>query len=102
MTKRKFIKQLRSLGVSESVIRNYTDIVSKLGGKMSYKDVFDKLMGRLTQRLIYEYVLSNGQHKIDYKSYVASEFNFDDNMKDYLMHYCYGNTVLNPKIVIKI
>lgn len=36
MTKRKFVKQLRSIGVSESTIRNYTNMVAKLGGKMSY------------------------------------------------------------------
>lgn len=99
VTKRKFVKQLRSLGVSETTIKNYTNMVAKLGGKMSYEDVFDKLIGRLIQRCIYECVCGNEQYKMDYKPYVVPEFNFDNNMRDYLMHYCYGSTILNPQTI---
>lgn len=101
MTKRKFVKQLRSLGVSETAIRNYTNMVAKLGGKMSYQDISDKLMGYLIQRCLYEDRLNNVYQKIDFiKPYVAPEFNYDNNY--FIHHYC-DSAVLSPTIgVIKI
>ena len=95
ITKRKFIKQLRSLGVSETTIRHYTNMVAKFGGKMSYEDVLDKLIGHLIQRCLYEYALGNVQPPIDYKPYVVPEFNFDN----YSMHHYYDSIVLNPQTI---
>lgn len=101
MTKRKFVKQLRSLGVSETTIRNYTNMVAKFGGKMSYNDISDKLTGYLIQRCLYEDGFNNVYQKMDFiKPYVAPEFNFDDNY--FMNRYC-DSVVLNPTIgVIKI
>lgn len=97
MTKRKFIKQLRALGLSEPVIRNYANMVSKLGGKVSYKDVFNKLMGYLCQRITYEYICGNEQPKLDLVPY---ELNFNYDMENYLMHYCYGAKILDTQMAV--
>lgn len=97
MTKRKFVKQFRSIGVSESTIRNYTNMVAKLGGKMSYQDIFDKLMGYLIQRCLYEDGFNNVYQKMDFiKPYVTPEFNFDNNY--FIHHYC-DSVVLNPSVI---
>lgn len=96
MTKRKFVKQLRSFGVSESTIRNYTNMVAKLGGKMSYQDASDKLIGYLIQRCLYQDGFYNLYHKMDFKPYVAPELNYDDN---YLIHRYYDSAILNPSVI---
>lgn len=99
MTKRKFVKQLRSFGVSETTIRDYTNMVANLGGKMSYQDTSDKLMGYLIQRCLYQDGFNNLYHKMDFKPYITPEFNFDDN---YLIHRYCDSAVLTPKMIIKI
>lgn len=100
MTKRKFVKQLRSFGVSETTIRNYINMVAKLGGKMSYNDMSDKLMGYLIQRCLYQDGFNNLYCKMDFKPYATPELNYDDNY--FIRRYC-DSAVLNPTIgVIKM
>lgn len=54
MTKKRFIKHLRSIGASEKVIRNYIELVAKFGGSQSYQSIYDMLKKHIIERMLME------------------------------------------------
>lgn len=54
MTKKRFIKHLRSIGISEKVIRDFTKLVAKFGGAQSYQSIYDMLTEQIVKRILME------------------------------------------------
>lgn len=54
MTRKRFIKNLRSIGASEKVIKNYIKLVAKFGGAQSYQSIYDAIREAILKRILYE------------------------------------------------
>lgn len=54
MTRKRFIKNLRSIGVSEKVIKDYIKLVAKFGGAQSYQSIYDTIREAILKRILYE------------------------------------------------
>ena len=93
MTRKRFTKLLRGMGVAEKTIKNYTNTIINLGGKTSYKEVYDKLVEYIVKRFIY----GNEQPKIDFAPF---EFKYEDNQTNYLLSY--GAKVIEPEYVVRV
>ena len=54
MTRKRFIKNLRSIGASEKVIKDYIRLVAQFGGAQSYQSVYDAIYKAILKRILYE------------------------------------------------
>ena len=91
MTRKRFAKLLRGMGVSAKTIKDYTNTIINLGGKTSYKEVYDKLIEYIVKRII----CGNEQPKIDF---IPFESKYEDNQTNYLLSY--GAKVIEPSSMI--
>lgn len=95
MTRKRFIKKLRSFGVTEHIIKNLTNFVTNFGGKISYKYVYDTIVECLAKQIICGYK----QPEIEFTPY---EFDFDESQKDYLLYHYNDIKLLDPSPVVKV
>lgn len=94
MTKNKFIKTLRSWGISEATIKNYTNAVAYYGGAASYEDMYKILIRKISTEMLKNYT----SNRFDIKPY---DFNLNEVTKDnYLSMYTYGAKVVEPSYVM--
>lgn len=93
MTRKRFIKKLRSFGATEHIIKSLANFVIDLGGNISYKYVYDTIVECIVKQIIGGYE----QPEIEFTPY---EFDFNDLQKDYLLHYYNDVKLFNPPIVI--
>lgn len=84
MTKKRFIKHLRSLGTSKRVIRNYTELVARFGGAQSYQSIYDMLKEHIIKRMLMECPPT----QINYIK--MPWMNFDTNYYQQKIYDCYG------------
>ena len=54
MTRKRFIKNLRSIGASEKAIRSYIKLVAQFGGAQSYQSIYDTIREAILKRILYE------------------------------------------------
>lgn len=96
MTKKRFIKHLRSIGASEKVIRNYTELVAKFGGSQSYQSIYDMLKKHIIERMLME----SPPTQINYIEMPWMEFNTIDHQLR--MYDFYDMKLIEPSGVICI
>ena len=91
MTRKRFTKLLRCMGVSAKTIKDYTNTIINLGGETSYQEIYDRLIEYIVKR----FICGNEQPKIDF---VPFEFTYEDSQTNYLLSY--GAKVIEPSPVI--
>lgn len=96
MTKKRFIKHLRSIGASEKVIRNYTELVAKFGGAQSYQSIYDMLKKYIIERMLME----SPPTQINYIEMPKMEFDISN--YQLRMYDLYGAKPIEPREFIYI
>ena len=95
MTRKRFIKKLRSFGATEHIIKSLTKFVADLGGNISYKYVYDTIVECLAKQIIGGYK----QPEIEFTPY---EFDFNESQSDYLLNYYNDVKVLDHSYMVKV
>ena len=97
MTRKRFTKLLRSIGISTDEIKICTDRIINLGGEISYKEFYDILNERLIQSIIQSIIFDNAQPKINL---IPFKDDFEDNQ--FKCHLTHGAKVANPSCVFNV
>ena len=95
MTRKKFIKHLRSIGTSEKTIKDFIKVIAKFGGKLSYQSAYDALQEQILEQLLKKLPPT----QIDYRNELL-DFNFDTDYYQYKMHPYYGVKPLDCGVVV--
>lgn len=95
MTKKRFIKHLRSIGASEKVIRDYTKLVAEFGGTQSYQSIYDMLKKHIIERMLME----SPPTQINYIEMPRMEFDIS-NYQQKVYDFC-GVKLVEPSGILR-
>lgn len=93
MTRKRFTKLLRSIGISTDAIKNCTDTIINLGGKVSYKEFYNIL----NKRLINSIICDNAQIK---RNFIPFKDDFEDSQLRY--HFTHGAKVVKSSCMFNV
>ena len=93
MTRKRFTKLLRSIGISRDAIKICTDRIINLGGKISYKEFCDIL----NKRLIDSIICDNVHIK---RNFIPFRDDFENSQ--FKCHLTHGAKVANPSCVFNV